>query len=72
MVKTIVFVVVIVAVIVVALLYVNDRPLTGPSSLDDATKTDRCAEFRDAGLSDENDYSLGYGGRIRQLVRGCF
>lgn len=38
--------------------------------IDNAEVDERCAEFRrPVGAGD--DWSLGYGDRIRQLVRGC-
>lgn len=47
--------------------------------VDDATKADRCAQFRTTegvGLegeqADDGTWKLGYGGRIRQIVHGCF
>jgi hypothetical protein len=41
-------------------------------NLNDANKTDRCAEYRVTDNGDERTWSLGYEGRIRQLVHGCF
>lgn len=42
--------------------------------IDDATVTDRCAEFRQDAPDDldADDFSLGYGGRINQFLHGCF
>lgn len=47
--------------------------------VDDAEETERCAQYRtevadDGDLDAEADgdaWSLGYGGRIRQLIHGC-
>lgn len=41
-------------------------------AIDDATVSDRCAEFRQTAPGEESEWSLGYGGRIRQLLHGCF
>lgn len=60
------------AIVVIAFLYLNDQPPERPSSFDDATVADRCAEFREVDEEDEDIYSLGYKGRIRQLLHGCF
>lgn len=40
--------------------------------VDDANTTDRCAKYRMTIEDDLTTWSLGYGGRIRQLVHGCF
>ena len=40
--------------------------------VDDANTTDRCAKYRMTDGGDENTWTLGYEGRIRQLVHGCF
>ncbi len=49
------------------------------SEFDDANTTDRCAEFRmtepevtGEDNDDESVWSLGYKGRIKQLLNGCF
>lgn len=71
MVKTIGFLIGIALIVVVGFVYLNTRPLELPSSLEDATTAERCARFRTTDTED-NVYSLGYGGRIRQLLHGCF
>lgn len=40
--------------------------------IDDATVSDRCAEYRLTDGNDDSTWSLGYEGRIKQLVHGCF
>ena len=40
--------------------------------LDDANTADRCTKYRTTDEDDLTTWSLGYGGRIRQLVHGCF
>ena len=40
--------------------------------VDDAEVADRCAKYRMNDDGDESTWSLGYEGRIRQLVHGCF
>lgn len=71
--KTISFFVAVVIVIAFAFLYLNERSSVVVSgSFDDAQKADRCAEFRQVDPDDQRIFSLGYGGRIRQLLRGCF
>ena len=71
--KTLSFFLAVLAVIVIAFLYLNQQPTVGlPESLDDAQKADRCAEFRVVSEEDGRIFSLGYGGRIRQLLTGCF
>lgn len=42
--------------------------------IDNAEVDDRCAEFRTQIEGEEVGelWSLGYGGRIRQLIKGCF
>jgi len=51
-------------------LYFGYTPST-PSGVSDATKDDRCAQYRtvdaESGVS-----SLGYKGRIQQIFHGCF
>lgn len=39
---------------------------------DDANTTDRCAKYRTTDDNDLTTWSLGYEGRIRQLMHGCF
>lgn len=46
---------------------------------DDAETSDRCARYRtevagggEVAAEEEDAWSLGYGGRIRQLMHGCF
>ena len=40
--------------------------------VDDANTADRCAKYRMMDDGDESTWALGYEGRIRQLVHGCF
>lgn len=40
--------------------------------VDDANTADRCAKYRMTDEGDDSTWSLGYGGRIRQLLHGCF
>ncbi len=39
---------------------------------DNAETADRCAKYRVTDGGDESTWSLGYAGRIRQLVHWCF
>ncbi len=39
---------------------------------DNANTTDRCARYRQNSEDDLNTWALGYEGRIRQLIHGCF
>lgn len=39
---------------------------------DDANTSERCAEYRTTDGEDEETWSLGYVGRVRQLAHGCF
>lgn len=64
--------VVVMAVVILALVYLNGHSISAPKNLNDATKTERCAKFRQVDEEDNGVYSLGYGGRIRQLIHGCF
>lgn len=74
MLKTLLFIAVIAAVVALAFLYLEATPVQAPSELNDATRTDRCAQYREEQNIDGNEdvYSLGYKGRIRQLLHGCF
>jgi len=72
MTRTILFFVGVLAIVALAFMYLNGRTPEVPNSFDDATKVDRCAEFRQVDSEDKDIYSLGYSGRIRQLLHGCF
>lgn len=39
---------------------------------DNAETSDRCAEYRTTSDEDGSIWSLGYAGRVRQLVHGCY
>lgn len=39
---------------------------------DNAETEERCAEFREELSEEDGIWSLGYAGRFRQFVRGCF
>jgi hypothetical protein len=41
-------------------------------NIEDAEASHRCAEFRQEVTEDGAVWTLGYGGRIRQLFKGCF
>ena len=57
------------------LLWDRANPKQYTSEFEDAQVSDRCAEFRqevpDADGEDSGVWSLGYEGRIRQLLHGC-
>jgi len=60
------------AFLIVAFVFLNGRPLPTSEGVDDANKVDRCAQFRVVDTEDAGIYSLGYKGRIEQLLHGCF
>lgn len=71
MVKAVPFILGILLLLGAAFLYLY---LTAPipiGGFDNANEADRCAQFREYD-EDGKVYSLGYGGRIRQLIHGCF
>ena len=53
-------------------LWERAQPEEYTDRIDNAQTSDRCAEFRQRVPDDEGEWSLGYGGRIRQLLHGCF
>lgn len=71
MVKSLYFIFGILLVIVLAFWYLNSTATPVPTDFSDATADDRCKQFeeRDPELGVS---SLGYKGRIRQLLHGCF
>jgi hypothetical protein len=71
--KTISFFIAVAVVIIFAFMFLNERStVVVPGSFDNAQKADRCAEFKST-IDDDKDLSLlGYGGRVKQLLRGCF
>lgn len=69
--KTLSFFLAVLAVVVFAFMYLNWTEFTVPSEFDDPS-SDRCAKFRDVDPDDQEIFSLGYGGRIRQILSGCF
>ncbi len=60
------------------LMWERTQPERYAEHFDDANTADRCAEFRQRGdevtgdEEDEDVWSLGYRGRIKQLLNGCF
>jgi len=58
------------------LLHVYDGPderiQEATQNIENAEESKRCAAFRQELSKDSSIWSLGYAGRIRQLVRGCF
>ena len=70
--KELLFILGIVVFVAVIFVFFDNGPAVVPSSLDDATKADRCAKFRTVDSEDSQIYSLGYKGRIEQLLHGCF
>lgn len=70
MLKSLSFFLAVLAVVALSFWYLNRTPVSLPA-FDDAEVSDRCAEFRRVDAQDEDVYSLGYGGRIRQLLHGC-
>lgn len=63
----------ILAFVVLVVFFLNRSfDLNFPVEIEDATKAERCAEFREASPGDEDVFSLGYKGRIKQLWSGCF
>lgn len=54
------------------LIWEKTQPAQYAENFDDATKADRCAEFKQT-IDDDPDLEvLGYKGRLRQLAKGCF
>ncbi|HEY4502486.1 MAG TPA: hypothetical protein VJH21_01490 [Candidatus Paceibacterota bacterium] len=70
--KPFLFILGIIAFLIIAFVFLNGKPLPAPEGLDDATNIDRCARFRVVDTEDTDIYSLGYKGRIEQLLHGCF
>ena len=53
-------------------LWERAQPEQYTENFEDAQTSDRCAEFRRTAPGDEEEWSIGYGGRISQLLHGCF
>lgn len=70
--RAILFILGVLAFIAVAFFFLNSKPFTIPKNFNDATKTARCEKFRVVDPGDPGIYSLGYKGRIEQLLNGCF
>lgn len=61
----------ILVILAVMFLYLYLSSPIPSGNFDDANVADRCAEFREYD-EDGKVYSLGYAGRIKQLLQGCF
>lgn len=71
--KFVTFMLAVVFVMGLAFLYLNYRagvPLFG--WFDDARRAQRCGAFEQRVAGDKELTSLGYGGRLQQLLHGCF
>lgn len=67
------FFIAVIIVMVLALFYLNERPaIFVPGTFENAEVSDRCAKFREVNLEDKDIFSLGYKGRVRQILSGCF
>jgi|GEM_PF-2336144 len=69
--KALSFFLAVLVVIVLALVYLNWGEIHLPREFDTA-EAERCAQFREVDPEDETIFSLGYSGRIRQFLHGCF
>ena len=66
------FIFAIFVVMALAFLFLLYRPGAVATPFDDARVSERCAEFEERDSEDKELRSLGYKGRIRQLLSGCF
>ena len=66
------FLVVLGIVLWVFLVWDREQPEKYTENIDNANKSERCLEFKRPVDDVDGAWSLGYKGRIKQLLSGCF